>query len=116
LESTGKYLIQTETDSRLAVDAARSFEPDLILFDVVMSNRSGEAAVKELQADPAFQDTPVVYLSVNTAAEGGVMSGGILSGYSFLAGPVRIEEFVRYVAELVKPTALRTARRQLDAA
>ena len=105
LEKTGKYLIQTENDSRVAIDAARSFEPDLILFDVVMSRPGSGAVVRQLQADPVFHDTPVVFLSVNTAAEGGVISAGILSGYSFLASPVRIEEFVRYVAELLKPSA-----------
>lgn len=108
LENTGKYLIKTEDDSRLAMNAARSFEPDLILFDVLMSRRTGEAAAKELQADPAFQDTPVAFLSVNTASDGGMISAGILSGYSFLASPIRVEDFVRYVAEVLKPSVSRT--------
>ena len=62
---------------------------------------------RQLQADPEFRDTPIVFLSVNTSFEGEIISGGILSGYSFVANPVRIEEFVRYVGELFSvPTDL----------
>ena len=104
LEETGKYLIKAESDSRLALNAAKWFQPDLILFDVNISTRNGESVARQLQADPAFRETPVVFLSMNSSFEGGVVSGGILSGYSFLANPIRLEEFVRYVAELLNPT------------
>ena len=104
LEATGKYIIKEEQNSKLAVNTARFFQPDLILFDVLMSRPGGGAVARELQADPSYKDTPVVFLSVNTAsAEPAVMSGGILSGYSFFANPVRVDEFVRYVAELLNP-------------
>jgi len=116
LENTGKYLIKAESDSRLAMDAARSFEPDLILFDVLVSRRGSETVAKALQADPIFQQTPVAFLSVNTASEGGMISAGILSGYSFLASPVRMEEFVRYVAEVLKPSASKRGTHELKTA
>jgi CheY-like chemotaxis protein len=77
LESTGRYVIKEERNSRQAMNAARWFQPDLILFDVVMSHRGGSSVAQELQADPSFKDTPVVFLSVNTAPEGGVISSGI---------------------------------------
>ena len=107
LESTGRYVIKEERNSRQAMNAARWFQPDLILFDVVMSHPEGASVAQELQADASFKDTPVVFLSVNTAPEGGVISSGILSGYSFFANPVRIEDFVRCVGELVNPSAKR---------
>ncbi len=107
LEETGKYLIKAEHDSRLALNAARWFQPDLILFDVNLTTLNGASVARQLQADPEFRDTPVVFLSVNTSFEGEIVSGGILSGYSFVANPVRIEEFVRYVGELFSvPTDL----------
>jgi CheY-like chemotaxis protein len=105
LEETGFYLIKEEHDSRLALNAAKWFQPDLILFDVNLTSPGGDSVARQLQADPSFRDTPVVFLSVNTAFEGGVVSAGILSGYSFIANPIRIEEFVRYVAELFKVPA-----------
>ena len=107
LEETGKYLIKAEHDSRLALNAARWFQPDLILFDVNLTTLNGNSVARQLQADPEFRDTPVVFLSVNTSFEGEIVSGGILSGYSFVANPIRIEEFVHYVGELFSvPTDL----------
>jgi len=100
LEETGKYLIKAEHDSRLAFNAARWFQPDLILFDINLTSLNGNSVARQLQADPEFRDVPVVFLSVNNSFEGEIASGGILSGYSFLANPIRIEEFVRYVGEL----------------
>jgi DNA-binding response OmpR family regulator len=105
LEETGKYLIKEEHDSRLAVNSARWFQPDLILFDVNRHTIESNSIVRQLQEDPALQGTPVVFLCVNTADEGGVVSAGILSGYSFFANPIRVEEFVGYVAELFRVPA-----------
>ena len=105
LEESGKYLIKEEHDSRLAVNSARWFQPDLILFDVNRHTIESNSIVRQLQEDPALQGTPVVFLAINTAEEGGVISAGILSGYSFFANPIRVEEFVAYVAELFRVPA-----------
>ncbi len=111
LEETGKYLIKEENHSRNAFTAAKWFQPDLILFDVNLATQDGESAARQLQADTNFSDVPVVFLSVNGSFDGGISSGGILSGYSFLANPIRIEEFVRFVAELLNPGSERSKRR-----
>ena len=116
LQETGKYLIKEEPDSRHAVNAARWFQPNLILFDISMTKPHAAAAARELQEDPSFRETPVVFLSVNTSADGAVISGGILNGYSFSANPVRIEELVLYVAELLnKPAQRAEAAREMTA-
>jgi CheY-like chemotaxis protein len=99
LEETGKYLIKAEHDSRLALNAARWFQPDLILFDVNLTTLNGSSVARQLQVDPEFRDTPVVFLSVNTSFEGEIISE-ILSGIQFRREWIRIEEFVRYVGEL----------------
>ncbi len=114
LESTGKYQIKEERDSRQAINAARWFQPDLILFDIAMMKPQSSEVARQLQQDPSFRDTPVVFLSLNTSEDGGVASGGILSGYSFTANPVCVDELVRYVAELLDlPVQLSRAAQQI---
>lgn len=103
LDKTNRYSIKEEPDCRRALNTARFFHPDLILFDVDMAHPRVALAARQLQEDPSFSDTPVVFLSVNTSAEGEVISGGILSGYSFLANPVQVEDFVRCVEEILFP-------------
>lgn len=104
LAATGKYVVKEERDCRCALSTARFFQPDLILFDIAMSRPQANKVAREMQEDSLLKDTPVVFLSVNPGCDG-VASAGILSGYSFMANPIRIEEFVRYVGELFKVPA-----------
>ena len=98
LERAGKYLIREEHDDKLALNAARWFQPDLILVDTAgQSQLSIERAVN---SDSALKDTPVLSLS-NLRPESQMVSGGILSGYSFFAAPIRVEEVLRGVDELL---------------
>jgi len=105
LESTGRYVIREERNSRQAIHAARWFQPDLILFDVVMSQPQAPAVARELQADSSLKDTPIVFVSPDPSGKDAVVSGGILGGYSFLTGPVPLEQISRYVSELLSPSA-----------
>jgi CheY-like chemotaxis protein len=102
LEQTGLYLIKEEHDSRHAVHAARWFQPDLILFDLITPRPASTEVARELREDPASKNIPVVFLSMNPDLGGGVVSSGILSGYSFFAKCSGIEDFVGCVAEILK--------------
>lgn len=101
LEETGKYLIKEEHEYRNLLNAARWFQPDLILLDVRLAGSKTSAIARQLQDDPEFRDTPLVFLSGNASADGQILSGGFLHGYSFLANPVAIDDLVRCVAELL---------------
>ena len=98
LERAGKYLIKEEHDDRLALKAARWFQPDLILVDTAGQDRHN--LEHEIQTDAALKDTPVLSLN-SLRPESQMVSGGILSGYSFFAAPVRVEEVLRGVDELL---------------
>ena len=111
LEGTGKYLIKVEQDSRLALHAARWFLPDLILLDGAKAESEGEDVNRQLKSDPALKDTPFLFLSEKAAPEKKVMTGGFLSGYSFLATAVSLDDLVRCVDEILNPApAARVAR------
>jgi PleD family two-component response regulator len=100
LERAGKYLVHEEHDGRLAMEAAHSFQPDLILLDASPNSLDGQAIERQIHADIQLRDTPMVLLS-SLKSETQIMSGGILSGYSFFAAPIRIEEILRGVDELL---------------
>jgi CheY-like chemotaxis protein len=102
LEATEQYLIKEEHDTRCALSAARWFQPNLILFELFNPGPQAHSIVARLQGDPACENTPVLFFSANNGDDR-VVSGGILSGYSFFANAVAIEEFVRCVAELLSP-------------
>jgi len=109
LESTGKYLIKVEQDSRLALHAAPWFMPDLIMLDAARESE-GDSVNRQLKADPSLKDTPFLFLSGHASPEKKVMTGGFISGYSFLATAVTLEDLIRCVDEMLKPAPV-TKRR-----
>jgi len=100
LERAGKYLVKEEHDDRTAVQTARGFQPDLILLDALPTSPDGQVLERQIHADASLKHTPIVHLS-SLKSESQMMSGGILSGYSFFAAPVRIEEVLRGVENIL---------------
>jgi DNA-binding response OmpR family regulator len=98
LERAGKYVIREEHDDKLALNAARWFQPDLILVDT--PDKTQQIIEREVSTDSTLKDTPVLSLS-NLRPESQMVSGGILSGYSFFAAPIKVEEVLRGVDELL---------------
>ena len=98
LERAGKYLIREEHDDKLAINAARWFQSDLILVDTV--GQTQLEIEREVNSDTTLRDTPVLSLS-SLRPESQMISGGILSGYSFFAAPIRVEEVLHGVDELL---------------
>lgn len=102
LEETGDYIIKEEQHGRFNANTARWFRPDLILLDAISFDQDTTSAAQALQQEPLFENTPVVFVDTDRVGDGQVVSGGILNGYSFFAHPVRLEEFVRCLAELLR--------------
>jgi PleD family two-component response regulator len=100
LEKTGKYWVKEEHDSQFALNSAKSFQPDLILLDTVSSNFDREQLAKKIQTDTTLHSTPLLSLS-SLKPESEMISGGILSGYSFFAAPVRVEEVLQGVEQIL---------------
>jgi len=100
LEKTGKYQVKEEHDSQFALDSAKMFQPDLILMDTVTDGSDREQLAKQIQTDSILCDTPMVPLS-SLKPESQMISGGILSGYSFFTAPVKIEEVLKGVEEVL---------------
>jgi PleD family two-component response regulator len=100
LERTGKYWIKEEHDSQFALHSARWFQPDLILVDTISANADRDVLARQIQTDANLHQTPLVSLS-SLKSETEMVSGGILSGYSFFASPIRVEEVLHGVEELL---------------
>ncbi len=100
LERTGKYWIKEEHDSQFALHSARWFQPDLILLDTRTATSDRANLAREIQTDTVLRETPMVCLS-SLKPESQMVSGGILSGYSFFAAPIKIDEVLRGVEQLL---------------
>jgi hypothetical protein len=102
-----------EPDVRLAQHAAPWFRPDLVLLDAAQASES-EDVNRQLKTEPTLKDTPFLFLSGNPAAEKKVMTGGFISGYSFLAAAVTLDDLLRFVDEMLSPAPPFKVRRKTN--
>jgi CheY-like chemotaxis protein len=94
LDSTGKYEVKTENMGSRAIEAARSFKPDLIFLDIVMPDTEGSEVALQLKSDRDFKNTPIVFLTATVTPDEAGSSGRIIGGQTFLAKPVSTQQMV----------------------
>jgi DNA-binding response OmpR family regulator len=105
LESTGRYVVKVEGDVRLAQHAAPWFRPDLVLLDGAKTSEN-ENVNRQLKAEPSLSDTPFLFLRENAATDKKVMTGGFISGYSFLATTASLADLVCFVDAMLDPSSI----------
>lgn len=89
LKSKG-YIVATASDGAEAVRKAKEFRPDLILLDVMMPNKDGIAAMRELRTMPDFQDTAIILLTALSDERNEI--DGLKSGADdYIAKPIKPE-------------------------
>jgi CheY-like chemotaxis protein len=97
LERTGAYTVRTENQAEHALTAAREFEPDLILLDVMMPEMDGGEVASGLREDPALHNIPIVFLTaiVSRKETGGeyLESGG----QTFIAKPANLDALIECI-------------------
>lgn len=58
-----RYVTYFATNGEKALEIARRQEPDIVLLDVRMPGLDGYTVCRKLQADPATQNTPVIFVT-----------------------------------------------------
>lgn len=90
------YDICEENDSSRALDAARRFQPDLVLLDVMMPNFDGGDVAAQIRAEPALQNVPIVFLTA-IVTETETKRRPTLGGYPFISKPVTPERLMQEI-------------------
>jgi putative two-component system response regulator len=86
---------------RLALQAARSVPPDLILLDINMPEMNGYEVCSQLKADPALRDIPVIFISANGEVIDKVKAFAI-GGVDYVTKPFQFEEVAARVETHLK--------------
>src|SRR5690349_22592085 len=96
------YEVATAVDGSEAIDLALSFEPDIVVSDVVMPNVSGLELCRHLKEDPRTAFIPVMLISGLIPAGDGGIEGLHAGADDYIDLPFRNEELQVKVARLVE--------------
>ncbi|MFC1548472.1 response regulator [Candidatus Omnitrophota bacterium] len=95
LEETGKYEVDAENDARGAIGAARKFQPDLIILDVLIPHMDGPHIAEQIRKDRDIRKVPIVFVS----ALFDFVSGGAEPSSLLLSKPLRVKKLIRCVEQ-----------------
>jgi two-component system OmpR family response regulator len=94
LEATERFAVRTENSGAAVLAAAREFQPDLILLDVMMPGVDGGEVAGQIKEDKQLNQIPIVFLSAIIKKEETNPTGGKIGGSTFLAKPVKLEDLI----------------------
>jgi putative two-component system response regulator len=104
------YRVRPVPSGGLAIKAAASDPPDLMLLDISMPEMDGFELCRRLKEDPRLREVPVIFISALTETEGKVKAfqrGGV----DYITKPFQIEEVEARVETHLK---LRRAQAELE--
>jgi two-component system cell cycle response regulator DivK len=89
------------TDSRNALDAARSFSPDLVITDIQLPHVSGLELIRMLRKDEQLAGIPIMAVTAYSASgdEERVRAAG---AQAYVAKPISVVRFAETVEQLLK--------------
>ena len=114
LAAAGMEVLEA-ADGRAGLEIARAEQPDLVLLDVMMPEVDGWTVARELAADEATRDIPVVFLTAR-ADPADKRLGGELGGVGYLVkpfDPVSIGDFIERVIDRVERGERDQLRREI---
>jgi len=85
------YQVQRAICGELALNAAMSSPPDMILLDIVMSDMNGYDVCQRLKSNPKTQNIPIIFLSALTEPTNKVKALKI-GGADYITKPFQTEE------------------------
>ena len=92
------------TDSRFALDAARQFDPDLVITDIQLPHLSGLDLIKLMRADDQLADVPIMAVTAYSARgdEERVREAG---AQAYVSKPISVVRFAETVDQLLPTSA-----------
>ena len=94
-----KYQFREVNDSSQTLAVARTFQPDVILLDVIMPGADGGDVAALIAQDPTLRHIPILF--VTAIVSGGGQTHSMLGDFEFIPKPVDPEKLIAKVDELL---------------
>lgn len=92
------------TDSRNALDAARTFAPDLVITDIQLPHVSGLDLIRMIRGDEGLAAVPIMAVTAYSARgdEERIRAAG---AQAYVSKPISVAKFAQTVDELLRGSA-----------
>lgn len=105
-----EYMVRPVMDGAMAISAAQTEPPDLILLDIMMPEMSGYEVCERLKADERTRDIPIIFISAKHEVFDKVKAFS-LGAVDYITKPFQAEEVLARVATHL---ALRNLQKRLE--
>jgi DNA-binding response OmpR family regulator len=92
LERTNDYVVREENNANAALSAAETFQPNLILLDVMMPRVDGGELAARFNGNAKLKSVPIVFVTAAITKQEVKAAGGMVGGRHFLAKPIVLTE------------------------
>lgn len=99
------YQIATAGDGIEAVKKAKDFKPDLVLLDVMMPNKDGMQALREIRQTPGLENIAIIFLTA-LSDEKSEIEGLKLGADDYIAKPIKPELLVTRIGAALRRTKI----------
>lgn len=111
LEGDG-YDLSVATSGEMALKIARHSLPDLILMDIMMPGMDGLETCRELKADSATAQIPIIFVTAKKEVED-IVKGFRSGGVDYISKPFRQEEMQSRVSTHIRLRKMMLAQERL---
>lgn len=92
------------TDSRLALETARTFRPDLVITDIQLPHVSGLELIQQIRADQALAGVPIMAVTAYSTT-GDEDRARAIGAQAYVSKPISVPRFVAAVDNLLEAAA-----------
>jgi DNA-binding response OmpR family regulator len=90
------------SQGREILDKARSFQPDLLILDIVMPDSDGYLVASALREDKALQKVSIIFMTGKELDYSGIMKRiAALGSCDFIAKPATFEQLLEKIKKLI---------------
>ena len=102
LELAHCYEVCEENKGTRALETALRFKPDVVLMDVIMPDKSGEAVASEIRAHPLLQNVSIIFFTAAVSRKKTTETEKVMKGQLYLSKPARTAEVIQMIEQCLR--------------
>lgn len=100
LEMNGNYHVMTASIADDGIVMAKLRQPDVILLDIMMPDKTGPEIAEELLEHPSTKSIPIIFVTAIVSKEELKKNGNTVGGQLFIPKPIILDELIQKIESI----------------